>query len=543
MFSSAPAAFCAGAVPFLLEADETPAVQFVRELLISNGLLPICDPHLVSLEEETRIARELVKMDPLLDTKLARRFSQLAGDDATKMDTEVAERILAILGSISDGSRILPMLVQVLRHPDPRLRSKAALLVGRTNKSGQWADRLLKEPDARVRANTIEAVWGMDSPGARALFWEAMKDPNNRVIGNALLGLYRLGDNATIPRLLAMISHEDPTFRATAAWVIGETEDPRFLPALGQMIREPNSIARHCIFDAIAKIKRAVTRVNEAPRLRVVLRSLKTTAEDKRIRAVVTQEGRNALLVVPPARMVLWECSRMIADYSVERVTAPEALAIGMALQEKQTPSASSDTVLERTIECCLAFKRTLDRWGFIRYHTESEPAGASKNSTAVCTLAADIDAVRKEASRPSFVPSGLLDAARLLMSAVARTPAVRHIVLVDDGVADPQSKEDAAKGWQTLIKQAATACTSIHLVARTYLERPGLEHMVRASSETGGIFLEAGDPESIPACCERICLSLLDSYEIRYVSQAELRESTKLQVYVPQGFGEDMLP
>ncbi|MGA2434903.1 MAG: HEAT repeat domain-containing protein [Bryobacteraceae bacterium] len=544
LFANGRSVFCAGAVPLLMEAPENPAIQFIRELLISNCMLPMCDPRLLPLEEEIQIARDLMKTDPLLDTKLARRFSQLAGEEASKMETEVAERILTVLGAISDGTRILPMLVQVLRHPDTRLRSKAALLVGRTNKSGQWTDRLLNEPDARVRANTIEALWGMDSPGARALFWEATKDPNNRVVGNALLGLHQLGDNATIPRLLALTASQDPLFRATAAWVMGETEDPRFLPALGQMIREPNSIARHCVFDAIAKIKRAVTRAAEAPRLRLFLSTLKPQADGKRrIRAIVTQEGQNTLLAVTPARMVLWECSRMVADYTVERIGAPEALAIGMAIQEKQTPPAAADAVLDSTIKGCLAFKRTLDRWAVVRYHTETEPAGPAKNGTALCTLSADADVVRKEALRPSCVRSGMLDAARLLMSAVARTPAVRHLLLVDDGEPDPQPAEEMAKGWQVLVRQAATASISIHVVARTCLSRPHLAYMAIACDETGGIFLEAGDPENIPACCERICLNLLDYYEIRYPSEAESAGPSKLQIYAQQGFGEDMLP
>jgi HEAT repeat protein len=48
------------------------------------------------------------------------------------------------------------------------------------------------------------------------------------VVGNALLALYRLGDEDSITKLVAMGSHESPEFRATAAWVMGETGDTVF---------------------------------------------------------------------------------------------------------------------------------------------------------------------------------------------------------------------------------------------------------------------------------------------------------------------------
>lgn len=52
----------------------------------------------------------------------------------------------------------------------------------------------LGESDPRVRANAIESLWGVDSPEARTLLSFATNDANNRVVGNALLGLYHLGN-------------------------------------------------------------------------------------------------------------------------------------------------------------------------------------------------------------------------------------------------------------------------------------------------------------------------------------------------------------
>jgi hypothetical protein len=62
-----------------------------------------------------------------------------------------------------------------------------------------------------------------------------LSDPNNRVAGNALLALYRLGEKDAVQLLIAMASLEDQLFRATAAWVMGETANPVFRETLEQM--------------------------------------------------------------------------------------------------------------------------------------------------------------------------------------------------------------------------------------------------------------------------------------------------------------------
>ena len=97
---------------------------------------------------------------------------------------------MEILGEISDRILILPSLMRLLRNANPHLRSKAALMIGRGSRSLTWAKRRLTDSDTRVRANAVEALWGMDTPEARELLDAASRDGNNRVAGNAWLGLY-----------------------------------------------------------------------------------------------------------------------------------------------------------------------------------------------------------------------------------------------------------------------------------------------------------------------------------------------------------------
>ena len=79
---------------------------------------------------------------------------------------------------------------------------------------------VLHEADPRVRANAIEALWWVDTPEARALLHLATNDSDNRVLGNALLGLYYLGDCAVLEQLIKLSADAPAGFRATAAWVL-----------------------------------------------------------------------------------------------------------------------------------------------------------------------------------------------------------------------------------------------------------------------------------------------------------------------------------
>ena len=109
---------------------------------------------------------------------------------------------------ISDGARIFPFVVRLLRHANPHIRSKAVLMIGRGNHSPRWVRERLADTDPRIRANAAEALWGVETAEARELLQSLVHDSNNRVAGNAILGLYRLGDYSMIPEIAAMARHE-----------------------------------------------------------------------------------------------------------------------------------------------------------------------------------------------------------------------------------------------------------------------------------------------------------------------------------------------
>jgi HEAT repeat protein len=102
----------------------------------------------------------------------------------------------------------------------------------------------------------VESLWGEKEPWAARLLWKALEDPNNRVVGNALFGLYKLRDENVIPHILSLGQHPVPIFRSTAAWTMGHTGDPQFLPALAKLKCDLYASVRKATSHAIEKIRK-----------------------------------------------------------------------------------------------------------------------------------------------------------------------------------------------------------------------------------------------------------------------------------------------
>jgi len=234
----------------------TPGHAHLLKLLIENDCLPeaLADPARYGLEEAAEWISRLSGIDPLVDIHLARWVLNRLRSGPAERIGPAARRILTILEQTSSAHRLGPLLVQLLRVPDPRIRSKVALMLGRNTQDVRWA---LEDPDDRVRANAVEAIWGANSKDVRGTLWTMARDANNRVAGNALLALHKLGEPAAVKELEAMSRQDSPRFRATAAWVMGQTCDAAFLERLHDLETDPEDSVRRNARLALVRMKPA----------------------------------------------------------------------------------------------------------------------------------------------------------------------------------------------------------------------------------------------------------------------------------------------
>ncbi|HLK49007.1 MAG TPA: HEAT repeat domain-containing protein, partial [Bryobacteraceae bacterium] len=140
-------------------------------------------------------------------------------------------------------------------HPDRRIASKATLLVGRRIRNQDWLSQRLDSEDGRVRASAVEGLWGVASRQAQAALCAALNDKNNRVVGNALIGLHRLGEARVNEFVKRMIEDPRPPFRWTAAWVMSKIAAEEFREYLERATKDQEPHVRRQAERALESIR------------------------------------------------------------------------------------------------------------------------------------------------------------------------------------------------------------------------------------------------------------------------------------------------
>jgi hypothetical protein len=205
----------------------------------------------LSAESVATCLRSRERLQPEFDEKIASYIDQFGSG----LSSKATIKLLEIVDRISDCSRVQGTLVRLTAYPDPRVQSKAAILLGRGTLNIKLIEVQLMSPDARVRANAIESAWSVKD--LKLVLRKATADPDNRVVGNALLALYNLGDADVFADLIKMTQHESEAFRITALWVMGRTEDARFGDTLRSFVQKAKGKVRWMALRSLGQLKRA----------------------------------------------------------------------------------------------------------------------------------------------------------------------------------------------------------------------------------------------------------------------------------------------
>jgi hypothetical protein len=493
---------------FRTRPDLRESRQFVAILLESGLLLPALSDPALTRETAMALARTASRVEPKIDVPLARALADKVGEsDAAGVEEHA--RLMEILAAISDGARIFPSLVRLLRHPDPHIRSKAVLMIGRGNRSAKWVQQRLADTDPRIRANAAEALWGIPTAEARELLQSLLRDPNNRVAGNAVLGLYRLGDCSTIPELIGMARHESTLFRATAAWVMGETGDPRFTEVLAALLREPNAVVRKRAFAALGNIRASLARAQETARSLVVARLLDTDPGKPRRLLLAAVDAQGPIFpAILPAQILLYEDGQPVVNYRVTERPLPDMLSVVFLFPRTGSQSALS----------CLRWKRPGDLWAAV-YYTRETPAGAlppdciPRFQCSPEAIAADWDCIPQAAGCAGLYRS---IAGAVSMENGALVGKRRLIVFADPAPRVPPSED--------LIAAVAAAQAFVQVISSG--PDPVLEEFCR---RVKGVFWSSPETSTIQAY-----LTLFSRYEVVYQPPAPQAQSLKVRLHGP---------
>ena len=528
LLDHSPAEFCAAAVEFLGGNESDRVKRYLVALLWTNNLLLKCltDPA-TPPERAESIAALARQVDPQLPAKLI-AFVLDGGDG---VPPERIERTLAILRSQPDTATLRPLLTPLLRHPNARIRSKVASLVGEGNRNRTWFERRMREEDPRVRANAIESACSSVAEDLRPVFRAARSDTNNRVVGNALISLYRLGEAEAIGDLHDLLLRPEPEFRATAMWAMGETGDARFLPLLARKLTDPNDTNKAAAFRAMKKLRGKEGVAARPLRIRILG---EPTMRDSILKVVFDVSDQDRAVIGLPATAVCVSINgETVYHYSACEEDSRNRIAAAFLLRQPAGPQQVPRAIYREALEKCFRQRRPGDAWA-IAHYSSRKGAGVSAETlfgvrmdhqeTDGSQLITKLEELHAALNCPPSAASPDFSAAFVSMCQELRLARVKaHLFLVDPVGAAPLVAGN-------LIEAAQEAHVRVHSVCEAYQEA-----LVEVSQSTRGFYV-AGEP--IPEILPALYRGLSHRYAATLTPQGPVRQ-VQVAVRSPDYSGE----
>jgi HEAT repeats len=363
--ASNPVCFVAHARRALLTVPACRALKCLAGLLTQEGLLQfLLEQYAYSRPGAIQLARKILQVEPRFDAAL---IEYVEDKDLIEHSERTVLCALDILDEISERDRLVLNILTFLKHPNPKLRSKAARMLGKRRPNASCIDNLVHEADARVRANAVESLFDARNDYSYNLFRVLSKDANNRVAGNARLGLYLSGDTSSIGLIDELACDDRPNFRNTGAWVMSQTADARFVSVLGKLMTDPSETVRAQAFRALARIKTALKGSSEkAPAEIAILHQAKREDEHSLSVAIYDQFGQ-PLKDIPGTRFSIRMDGEYVRSYSVRQHDCANALNIAFVLCLPKEDEQSASPGFEDAVERCLRVRRPTDRWAVLK--------------------------------------------------------------------------------------------------------------------------------------------------------------------------------
>ncbi len=307
----------------LRESKDQPGTRQMIVHLMGRGLLGAVYSALA--ESDPGAAGQLVQVASRVDGSAERVLKRASAEARAGLNDEEA-------GLVAEWLRVLAGAAgRVLEGGHARTRARMALAWGKAARIARMGEQWLEDPDARVRANAVESLWGRSDEEAGEIFRQKLGDAHQRVAANAAVGLYLAGESMAVRALWKMATEGDAARRAAAAWAMGRTGDARFLPLLERMRRMhpvPALVLRN-----VAAARERIGHSEEVPRRAAEVEAAAAAVQGRlQVDVRVAGEDGSPVQGLRAVDFCLEVNGEVVWDYRVRRTPPMEGAAIWLAV-------------------------------------------------------------------------------------------------------------------------------------------------------------------------------------------------------------------
>ena len=142
-------------------------------------------------------------------------------------DPALRARAVLAVGRLQDTATVANLL-PLLRDPDARVRSEAVFALGQIGdrRAREPLERMLPGTDPELADLAIEALGKLGDRASTPLVAGFLRDPSPRLRGEAAVALWRLADSSAIERLIEHTDDPDPEVRWRVLWALERVVAP-----------------------------------------------------------------------------------------------------------------------------------------------------------------------------------------------------------------------------------------------------------------------------------------------------------------------------
>ena len=483
-------------------------------------------PGIPSIEDAIKVAKLVKTIVDQLDVLLARALKEAS--------EELKLRILRLLAEVADSNRTLPLLTKTLREASPGLRSQAALIFSRHCHNTLFIENALKDPDPQVRASAMQGLSESEYQPDLSIVAAAFTDSDPSVRVQAALVCHRMGEaDQAVQMLRAMSGHEDPGFRAQAAWALGEIGSRPCVLLPEKLHNDPAPGVRSEAEEALSKLseKRSAngSAAGDAGCNQLEIDSIFAAVDERGQRRVCVAvfDGKGEPVTdLAEQDFHIEEGGVEIAHSHFESPSQRDPLSLAYVLDCSKSMSIGKLREMGTAVAKCIEDKQPEDRISIYKYAFYVERAVEFTGS------AKRLAAVIKRPYMGLKSASRLHDAILQALDDVISETGYRAVVAIADG-ADRGSEHT----YPAVVRRFRDALVPLYVIG--YGCGAAERDLGSLATQSGGLFLSAENVWELNTACQSLLRRLSNYYSISYEREAKPDGPLRLWIDGPSGAGE----